>query len=80
MDDLRGTNHLSAGLESRGVEVTSLRVTSDGLHVSVLLCRLKSARDFGVSTYLFGGRVGGKRVILERGHLEWSIVCVLQWF
>ena len=49
-------------------KVTSLRVTPDGLHVSVSLCRLKSARSCGVN--LLGDVLEGRAR---------SSLCVLQW-
>ena len=53
--------------------VTSPRVTPNGLHVSVLLCRLKSGRNCSVSTYLLGRRVIRKSAILEK--ITWNGAC-----
>ena len=54
-------------------------MTPRGLHVSVVFCRPKGARNCGVSAGLLGGRVIRKSAIHERGQLECDSLGVLQW-
>ena len=81
-DDQDNHDHHATGTPARPPlnKVTHARVTPNGLRVSFSACKPKRARNCGFSQHLLGTCVSRKSAILERGHLEWGSLCVLQWF